>query len=79
MAELTTERVSKMTHRQIVAYLREAARRQREHVAITWEFGLYIVNIIAIHGDLIADLYEGGLPEGIYDNRAGPPTSNQKG
>jgi hypothetical protein len=58
MAEMTRERVQKLTDDEIASSLRTAARFQREHKAITWERGTDLVNIVAEHGDKLADALE---------------------
>lgn len=55
MPELTTDQVTRLTAADTARFFREAARRQREHIAITWEYGTDLVNIAAVHGDRIAD------------------------
>jgi len=37
MSELTAEQVRNMSAADTARFFREAARRQREHIAITWE------------------------------------------
>ena len=58
MAEMMREQVQKLTDDQIAARLRTAARFQREHKAITWEHGTDLVNIVAEHGDKLAEALE---------------------
>ena len=55
MAEMTNLQVAEMDMEQIRAAFRRAAEMQREHKAITWEHGTDLVNIIALHGNRIAD------------------------
>lgn len=47
--------VEKMTMDDIRSAFRRAAEFQRNHKAISWEHGTDLVNIIAYHGDGIAD------------------------
>lgn len=55
MSELTSEQVEKMDMEEIRKRFRTAADFQRDHKAITWEHGTDLVNIIAVHGNRIAD------------------------
>lgn len=55
MAEMTTAQVEKLTMDEIRDRIRTAAKYQAEHKAITWEHGTDLVNIIAVHGERIAD------------------------
>lgn len=43
-----------MTDDQIIASLCQAAVFEREHTGITYEHGLDLVNIVAVHGDKLA-------------------------
>lgn len=61
MAEMTSKQVRKLDTAAIVRQLRYAAEMQRSHRAITWEHGTDLVNIVAIHGDRLADALEGKL------------------
>lgn len=54
MSEMTLEQIQKLTLGKAALIIRRAAQLQREHRAITWEFGTDLVNIAAIHGDAIA-------------------------
>lgn len=55
MSEMTNLQVAEMDMEQIRAAFRKAADMQRENKAITWEHGIDLVNIIALHGNKIAD------------------------
>ncbi len=55
MAEMMTNQIEKLTDWEIAQSLRIAAKFQREHTGITWEQGTDLVNIVAIHGDKLAD------------------------
>jgi hypothetical protein len=55
MADMTTEQVKRLDMRQISRIFRETARKQRGHEAVTYEDGLDLVNIVAVHGDRLAD------------------------
>ena len=51
---LTSTQVRAMTDDQIISHLERAALFQREHKAVTYDHGLDLVNIVAIHGDKLA-------------------------
>lgn len=55
MSELTDEQVTKLSMDDIRAMMRRAAEFQREHKGITWEHGTDLINMLAVHGDRIAD------------------------
>lgn len=55
MAEMTTEQVKRLDMREIGKIFRESARKERTHEAVTNEYGIDLVNIIAVHGDRLAD------------------------
>lgn len=55
MAEMTKQQVERLTTADIAKKLRTAAEFERTHKAITWEHGTDLVNIVAVHGDKIAD------------------------
>ena len=45
----------KLNHNEITRIFKEAARKEREHEAITWEFGTDLVSIVTYYGDLLAE------------------------
>lgn len=55
MADMTTAQVKRLDMREISKIFRETARKERGHEAVTYEDGLDLVNIVAIHGDRLAD------------------------
>ena len=55
MAEMTKDQIRQMGTLDIIIQLRRAVLYERSHKAITWEHGVDIVNIIAVHGDKIAN------------------------
>ncbi len=61
-----TDDVKRLQMREIEAIFREAARRQRAHEAITHEYGNDLIEVVAVHGDRIADaialFFEGRRP-----------------
>lgn len=58
MAEMTSEQVRKLDTAAIIKQLRYAAALNRSNRSITWEHGTDLVNIVAIHGDALADALE---------------------
>jgi len=58
MSEMNSQHIREMSDRRIAARLRSAAKLQREHQSITWEDGTDLVNIVAIHGDRLAEALE---------------------
>jgi hypothetical protein len=67
MAEMTREQIESMSLADILARFRRAAQYDREHIAITWEHGQDLVNIIAVHGDKIADADIARTPSPLDD------------
>lgn len=58
MAERTKEQIAKMTPVEVAFALRLAFEFEKTHKAITWEHGTDLVNICALHGDMLADALE---------------------
>ena len=58
MAEMTNHEVGRMDLQSIAQAFRRAAEYQQAHKAITWEHGTDLVNIVARHGEIIADALE---------------------
>ncbi len=58
MEELTREQIKKMTPAKIHGMLRTAARYEREHKGITFEHGTNLINLVAVHGDQLANRLE---------------------
>lgn len=67
MAEMTSEQVRKMSNDEIAARLRMAAELNRTHQAITYEHGISLVNIVAIHGDRLAAALASSGQENLDD------------
>jgi hypothetical protein len=55
MSEMTASEVKRLDMRTIGKIFREAARKERAHESITVEYGNDLINIIAVHGDRLAD------------------------
>ena len=58
MAEMTYRDIARMDLQSIAQAFRRAAEYQQAHKAITWEHGTDLVNIVARHGEIIADALE---------------------
>ena len=55
MPEMTRAQIMKLNQNEITRIFKEAARKEREHEAITWEFGTDLVSIVTYYGDLLAE------------------------
>ena len=55
MPELTKNQVRVMDDADIADRLRRAADMERGHIGITYEHGVDLVNIVAVHGYRLAD------------------------
>ncbi len=55
MAERTKEQTLALTRDQIILALKRATHCERMHKGITWEHGTDLVNLCALHGDIMAD------------------------
>lgn len=52
---MTPQQIKQLDMRAIAKIFRETARKQHAHEAITHEYGVDLVDIIAMHGDRLAD------------------------
>ena len=65
---ITKKQIRNMSAVQIIAAIRVAAMLEKNNKAITYDAGVELVNVIAIHGDKIADLMERALPEDAFND-----------
>lgn len=65
MAEMTKTQVRDMTAKDIAAALRRAFKLEDTNKAITFEHGWDLINIVAIHGEALADALDAMAPETV--------------
>ena len=57
MAELTREQARRLTDVEVAMFLRRIWTKDQEHIGITVEDSLTLINIVAAHGDRMADSF----------------------